>query len=132
VVVQDPELRELLRPVVTGAQLRLDTASHFVLGLSMKAPMTRWDTDYIMHMMKEVKQFPEHAIKRYSKLYRTFQEHDFNLDTDEKLFDWASKQAYIALGNMLTAAALVGIDSCPIEGFYKEEAELPKRKSETS
>ena len=33
------------------------------------------------------------------------------------LFDWASKQTYIALGNMMTAAAQIGIDSCPIEGF---------------
>ena len=36
------------------------------------------------------------------------------------MFDWASKQTYIALGNMMTAAALVGIDSCPIEGFSYE------------
>lgn len=33
VVVQKPELREALKPVVTGAPLRLNTASHFVLGL---------------------------------------------------------------------------------------------------
>ena len=52
-----------------------------------------------------------------------FQERDFNLDTDKKLFDWASKQTYIALGNMMTAAALVGIDSCPIEGFHQEKVE---------
>jgi len=124
VVVQDPELREALKPVVTGAPLRLNTASHFVLGLSMKAPMTKWDSDYIMHMMKEVKQFPEPAIKRYLSLYREFQENDFVLDTDRKLFDWAFKQSYIALGNMLTAAAMIGIDSCPIEGFIRKKAEV--------
>lgn len=123
VVVQDATLRQALRPVVTGAPLRLNTASHFVLGLSMKASMTRWDAKYIMHMMKEVKQFPPDVIRRYLGLYRAFQEHDFVLDTDRKLQDWASKQAYIALGNMLTAAAMIGIDSCPIEGFVKEKAE---------
>ena len=31
--------------------------------------------------------------------------------------DWSSKQTYIALGNMMTTAALLGIDSCPMEGF---------------
>jgi len=123
VVVQDKELRELLKPVAWGAPLKLDTASHFVLGLSMKAPMTKWDSEYIMHMMKDVKQLPSDVIEMYSKFYREFQENDFDLDTDKKLFDWASKQTYIALGNMMTAAALTGIDSCPIEGFHQEKAE---------
>ncbi len=123
VVVQDQELRELIKPVAWGAPLKLDTASHFVLGLSMKAPMTKWDSEYIMHMMKEVKQLSDERIEGYLKFYREFQERDFNLDTDKKLFDWASKQTYIALGNMMTAAALTGIDSCPIEGFHEEKAE---------
>ncbi|MBC2846717.1 NAD(P)H-dependent oxidoreductase [Winogradskyella flava] len=123
IVVQDKELRELLKPVAWGAPLKLDTASHFILGLSMKAPMTKWDSDYIMHMMKDVKQFPEDVVEMYSKFYREFQERDFNLDSDKKLFDWASKQTYIALANMMTSAALNGIDSCPIEGFHQEKAE---------
>ena len=33
------------------------------------------------------------------------------------MYDWASKQTYIALGNMMTTAALLGVDSCPMEGF---------------
>ena len=123
IVVQDKELRELLKPVAWGAPVKLDTASHFVLGLSMKAPMVKWNADYIMHMMKDVKQLPAEAIEMYSKFYREFQERDFDLDTDKKLFDWASKQTYIALGNMMTSAALIGIDSCPIEGFHQEKAE---------
>ncbi|KAA5821407.1 NAD(P)H-dependent oxidoreductase [Algibacter amylolyticus] len=123
IVVQDQELRELLKPVAWGAPLKLDTASHFVLGLSMKAPMVKHDSEYIMHMMKDVKQLQEDVIEMYSKFYREFQENDFDLDTDKKLFDWSSKQTYIALGNMMTSAALVGIDSCPIEGFHQEKAE---------
>ncbi|KZS42470.1 NAD(P)H-dependent oxidoreductase [Aquimarina aggregata] len=128
IVVQDKELRELLKPVAWGAPLKLDTASHFILGLSMKAPMVKHDADYIRHMMKDVKQFPEDVIKTYSKFYREFQDRDFNLDTDKKLFDWSSKQTYIALGNMMTAAALTGIDSCPIEGFHQEKAEAVLRE----
>jgi len=128
VVVQDKALRELLKPVAWGAPLKLDTASHFVLGLSMKAPMVKHDADYIKHMMKEVKQMPEDVIDMYSKFYREFQERDFDLDTDKKLFDWSSKQTYIALGNMMTSAALIGIDSCPIEGFHQEKAETLLRE----
>ncbi|CAM3056115.1 NAD(P)H-dependent oxidoreductase [Flavobacterium frigoris] len=128
IVVQDAALRELIKPVAWGAPLKLDTASHFVLGLSMKAPMVKWDSDYIMSMMKDVKQWPAETIEMYSKFYREFQESDFNLDTDKKLFDWSSKQTYIALGNMMTSAALVGIDSCPIEGFHQEKAEALLRE----
>jgi nitroreductase len=128
VVVQDPALRQLIKPVAWGAPVKLDTASHFILGLSMKAPMIQWHSDYIRHMLKDVKQFPEEGIERYLTLYREFQERDFELDTDKKLFDWASKQTYIALANMMTAAALVGIDSCPIEGFHEKKAEALLRE----
>ena len=124
IVVQDAALRELLKPVSWGAPLKLDTASHFVLGLSMKAPMVKHDSEYISMMMKDVKKMPADVIEMYSKFYREFQENDFELDTDKKLFDWSSKQTYIALGNMMTAAALTGIDSCPIEGFHQEKVEI--------
>lgn len=123
IVVQDKKLRELIKPVAWGAPAKLDTASHFVLGLSMKAPMVKHGSDYVMSMMKDVKKWPADTIEMYSKFYREFQESDFDLDTDKKLFDWSSKQTYIALGNMMTSAALVGIDSCPIEGFHQEKAE---------
>ena len=123
VIIQNKELRELLKPVAWGAPLKLDTASHFILGLSMKSPMLKWDSDFIMHMMKDVKQFPQDVIEMYTKFYREFQERDFDLDTDKKLFDWASKQTYIALANMITSAAMIGIDSCPIEGFHEEKIE---------
>lgn len=123
IVVQNKTLRELLKPVAWGAPLKLDTASHFVLALSMKSPMIKWDADYIMHMMKEVKQFPADVIETYLKFYKEFQESDFNLDSDKKLFDWSSKQTYIALANMMTSASLIGIDSCPIEGFHQEKTE---------
>jgi len=128
VVVQNKELRELLKPVAWGAPDKLDTASHFILGLSMKATMTKWNTDYISYMMNEVKQMPEDVVKMYTNFYKTFQENDFKLDTDKKLFDWASKQTYIALANMMTSAALIGIDSCPIEGFHQEKTETVLRE----
>lgn len=123
IVVQDKELRELLKPVAWGAPLKLDTASHFVLGLSMKAPLTHHNSDYIKHMLEEVKKMPKDVIEVYTKFYREFQEIDFKLDDDKKLFDWSSKQSYIALANMMSSAALVGIDSCPIEGFHQEKVE---------
>jgi nitroreductase len=34
---------------------------------------------------------------------------------------WTARQAYIALGNLLTSAALLGVDACPMEGFVPAE-----------
>ncbi len=34
---------------------------------------------------------------------------------------WATHQAYLALGNFITSAALLGIDTCPMEGFEPEK-----------
>ena len=53
--------------------------------------------------------------------YENFQTHDLRIADDERaLFDWACKQTYIALANMMTGAAMLGIDSCPIEGMDYE------------
>ena len=58
--------------------------------------------------------------KRFQLLNKKFDafQADFHIsDNDQALYDWSSKQTYIALGNMMTTAALLGIDSCPMEGF---------------
>jgi nitroreductase len=35
--------------------------------------------------------------------------------------EWATRQTYIALGNLMTAAALLGVDTCPMEGLSPAE-----------
>jgi nitroreductase len=35
--------------------------------------------------------------------------------------EWAARQAYIALGNLMTAAAMLGVDACPMEGLAPAE-----------
>jgi nitroreductase len=35
--------------------------------------------------------------------------------------EWATRQTYIALGNLMTAAALLGVDACPMEGLVPAE-----------
>lgn len=43
--------------------------------------------------------------------------------TPEKLAEWAARQTYIALGNLMTAAALLNIDNCPMEGIVAPEVD---------
>ena len=50
--------------------------------------------------------------------YKALQEEDMKLlESDRTLFDWCSKQTYIALANMLTGAAALGIDSAQLKVF---------------
>ena len=39
-----------------------------------------------------------------------------NMEDDKKIV-WVDKQIYIALGNLMTVCAQMGIDACPVEGF---------------
>ncbi len=117
-LVQNMGLRDKLRVVTWGAQKSLPTASHFVIILARTAKSMRYDADYIWHMMRDVHHLPEAHLERREGLVKNFQESDFHLlESDRLLFEWSARQTYIALGNMMTAAALLGIDSCPIEGF---------------
>jgi len=123
-VIQNEALREKMKAFSWGAQGQLPTASHFMIILSRKKKGMIYNSDYIHHMMKDVKQFPQDVIDMYSQFYEQFQKVDFKLlDNDRSLFDWATKQTYIALANMMTGAATMGIDSCPIEGFDLDQTE---------
>jgi len=60
-------------------------------------------------------------LKGYNDLYANHLSQ--TLSSNENIYHWTSRQTYIALANMMTAAAYIGIDSCPIEGFEKEKVE---------
>lgn len=122
-VVQDISLREKLKDGAWGATVKLDTASHFIVCLTMKAPLIRYNNPYINDFMVNVQNWQGELLDTRKKIVEKFQTIDFGLETDEKLFEWASKQCYIALANMLTSAAMIGIDSCPIEGFNRKNTE---------
>lgn len=123
-VIQDANLREKLFPVSWGAQNSFNGASHFVIILARKKIDTIYNSEYITKIMSEIQKLPKDVADGKRAAFESFQKNDFNLlESDRALFDWASKQTYIALGNMLTAAAFLKIDSCPIEGFNIEEVE---------
>ncbi|MEK3883529.1 NAD(P)H-dependent oxidoreductase [Paenibacillus sp. PL2-23] len=123
-IVQSSELRSKLLPITWGAQKTLPTASHFMVLLTRTADSMHPSSQHIQTMMREVQQLPEEVIGQKGERYGKFLEHDFELlGNDRAMFEWASRQTYIALGNMMTAAAMIGIDSCPIEGFDKHQVE---------
>ncbi|MDI1298685.1 NAD(P)H-dependent oxidoreductase [Methylotenera sp.] len=128
IVVQDAELREKLKNGAWGATKKLETASHYVVCLTMKSHFLKHDSPYIKDFMKNVQHLSDDVIELRSKFYRELQQSDFDLSDDRKLFDWATKQSYIPLANMMTVAAMLGIDSCPIEGFKQAETDVVLQK----
>ena len=98
---------------------QLDDASHVVVILANKH--MRYDSeDFRANLAR--RGLTEEQMQANMATYQRFQTEHINvLENDRTLFDWASKQTYIALANMMTGAALIGIDSCPIEGFNYAE-----------
>jgi len=135
VVLEREDIKEKISEVAWGAKKQLATSSHFVLILARKD--VRYDSEYFIEHFKR-RQPDEDKLKRMLSIYEEFQtDHIEVVDSERALFDWSSKQTYIALGNMMTAAAQIGIDSCAIEGFdYRkvnailEEAGIIDRQKE--
>ena len=114
-VIQNQGLREKIKPVAWGMQSSITEASHLVILLAKKH--ARYDTPFFSELMDRRGFTPEQRAAALER-YRSFQIHDIAIADDERaLFDWASKQSYIALANMLTGAAMLGIDSCAVEGM---------------
>ena len=122
-VIQNPDLRKALKPVSWGMVNTVETASHVVVILAKKN--ARYDTPFFDAVIARRGLTDENKAKALA-VYQKFQEQDIAiLDSDRTLFDWAGKQTYIALANMMTGAAFLGIDSCPVEGFdYKAVNEI--------
>ena len=115
-VLRNKKLLEELKAVTWGGQKQFPTASEVILFTLRKD--VRFDSDFIDHSLKTVRNLPTEVIDIYKPLVKQHQEQDFSLLNDPRyLHDWAGKQIYIALGNVMSAAAEIGIDSCPIEGF---------------
>lgn len=118
VVVQTPALREKLREACWG-QPQITESSHVVVILAKTAAVEPY-SEYVLRLFGR-RGLPADAEQAYLARYAAHNDNEIKpyLNT----FAWSSKQCYIALANMMTGAASMGIDSCPIEGFSKPGVE---------
>jgi len=111
VIVENPELREKLKGAAWG-QTQITDASHlfiFANDLSLDAG----SVDKYISNISEVRGVPVDALGGFSDMMKNV---IANLSEDAKHI-WTSKQTYLALGNLLNAAAELKIDATPMEGF---------------
>lgn len=111
-VIDDAELREKLVPHA-WRQRQVADASHLVIMTVPKAVSEDYIDANIMRMA-EVRGGTPDALIGFRKMVAGFRA---DLEAKGGLEQWAKLQAYIALGQFMLAAAMLGIDTCPMEGF---------------
>ncbi|MDU4443670.1 MAG: NAD(P)H-dependent oxidoreductase [Veillonella sp.] len=103
-------------------QLLVIQNPHVVVFLARKKADLEFDSSYIRHIQEEVKQLPAEVDAAYREKYAQFTKEDYKtFESERAAFDWASKQTYIVMANMMTMAAYEGLDSCALEGFNQDK-----------
>ncbi len=111
IIVENPELRAKLQPAAWG-QSQITEASHLVVF----ANIVDFGEEEIVAYFKdltETRNIPMEAVQGYADFMKS---KVISLPAETKN-TWTSKQTYLALGNLLNAAAELKIDVTPMEGF---------------
>ncbi|MDT0642488.1 NAD(P)H-dependent oxidoreductase [Zunongwangia sp. F363] len=110
-VVKDPEMRQKLQPVAFN-QSQITEASHLIVFASLTS-ISEEHVDAYLDNISKIRDIQVEKLNGFKDmLANTVLKQSAS---DQKA--WAEKQAYIALGNLLSAAANYKIDACPMEGF---------------
>lgn len=109
--VESDELRALLREKSYGQPQVTDASNFFIFAAQNTVETTHIDA-YI-DLIAETRGVRTEDLKGYSDYLRNA---TLNLPSEQASL-WNAKQAYIALGTLLTAAAALNIDATPMEGF---------------
>jgi nitroreductase len=111
-IVTSTELKEQLKSI-SWNQPQVTDCSHYVV-FAIHKNLTAAYVDRFVARTAEVRHVNVESIANYRNLMindvvngaRSFQ-----------VNEWSTRQAYIALGNFMTSAALLGVDTCPMEGI---------------
>lgn len=117
-VVQNEEFKAKIRPFCWD-QPQITTCSDLVIILA-KIEDVKVESGIPQKRFAR-REMPQEKRDFYIKLYADHLKD--TLSSDENIYSWTARQTYLAAANMMTAAASIGIDSCPIEGFEKNNLE---------
>jgi nitroreductase len=111
-VITDPAIKAKLRPV-SWNQSQVEDCSHHVVFL-VKKDLGMPEIEHFVDRIAEVRGVARESLE----MYRGFMVGDLAEGPRSRMInEWAARQVYIALGNFMTAAAMVGVDTCPMEGI---------------
>ncbi|MCM4164105.1 MULTISPECIES: NAD(P)H-dependent oxidoreductase [unclassified Arenibacter] len=110
-VVEDSVLRSTLQPAAWG-QSQITEASHLIV-LANQATFGEELVDDYLENVSATRGIPSNDLQGYAD----FMKSKLMPLSESAKATWTSRQTYIALGNLLSAAADLKIDTCPMEGF---------------
>ena len=113
--ITDQATKDALVEHSWGQQQVVD-CSHMIV-LCAKKETTPEDIEAWLMRLAEVRNVSRESLDGYAAMMQGF----FSHMTTEQQLSWAKNQVYIALGQLMTAAALIGIDACPMEGIAPPE-----------
>ncbi len=112
IVVNNPDIRAQLVEHSWGQKQVVD-ASHLLV-LALQKHITEQDVHRYLERMATVQGIPLENLQGLGQMIKGFlTQPPYPLNLEE----WAARQVYLALGQLLTVAAFLGIDTCPMEGF---------------
>ena len=111
VAVNDPTVREKLLPESWGQKQIVD-ASHLVV-LAQRKGLDSAYVDKFLASVAEVRGVPSSSLDGYRQMMNGTIAAKGPAAVDE----WSARQTYIAIGFLLSAAAAIGVDACPMEGI---------------
>lgn len=112
IVITDAALREQLKPAAYG-QPQITDCSHLVV-FAARTDVTAADVGHYIDRAAEVRTMDRSKLEGFEKVILG---DVVNGPRHAVVDQWCARQAYIALGNLMTVAALTAIDVCPMEGF---------------
>lgn len=116
-VISDKNLREKMR-LACWNQPQITTCSHLVV-IYAKISDLHPESDYVKKQIARRTDKTEAERENYKKMYASNVYGRYkNLD---EVFGWSKSNCFLAAQNMMVCAAMKGIDSCPIEGFVRED-----------
>lgn len=114
-VVSNPEIKQQLLPAAYG-QTQITDSSHLLI-FSIWENISDVQVNNYMNDIAETREIPVETLNGFADtILGTVK----NLSVEQQQV-WASKQAYIALGTALIAAAEQQVDATPMEGFIPAE-----------
>ncbi len=112
IVVTDGAIRERLQAASWG-QSQVTQCSHHVV-FAGSADVTDADVDRYVASTVATRGVPAASLDGMRKMIVGFAA---GLRAKGQVHEWATRQVYIALGNFMTSAAVLGVDACPMEGI---------------
>jgi len=117
-VITNEDLKAKLRPHCWN-QVQITSCSHLVILLSAIDSLK--PESGVPQKRFSRREMPQDKLDFYVKLYSDHLKD--TLSDETRLYEWSTRQTYIAGANMMTYGAYLGIDSCAIEGFDKQKVE---------